>query len=139
MTKRFFPLLPVLMTALPILACADSWKDESAHGRHGHREFKEEFREGNCKVEREGKKDGEYKEKRECKGQKQGRREFKEEYADGNCKVEREMKKDGEYKEKRECKRPHYGYYAPSPVYVPMPSRGIVEPGITIHGRVSVP
>lgn len=140
MKKRVTYLLSILFTALPVLANADSWKDENGHGRkHGHREFKEEYRDGNCKVEREGKKDGEYKEKRECKGQMYGRREFKEEYSDGNCKVEREMKKDGEYKEKRECKRPQYGYYAPAPVYVPAPSRGSVEPSITIHGNVRVP
>lgn len=140
MNKRFISLLSVLMTALPMLASADSWKDESGHGRkHGQREFKTEYWDGNCKVKREGKKDGEYKEKRECKGQKHGRREFKEEYSDGNCKVEREIKKDGEYKEKRECRGPQYGYYAPAPAYVPAPSRGIVEPSITIHGNVSVP
>jgi surface antigen len=49
-------------------AQADPWKDESGHGRRGGGEWKEEFRDGNCKVERKWEKDGEYKEERKCKG-----------------------------------------------------------------------
>jgi surface antigen len=48
-------------------AFADPDKDESGHGRrHGHK-HKEEFWVGNCKIKREWKKDGEYKEERKCK------------------------------------------------------------------------
>ena len=52
------------------LALADRDKDESGHGhkRHGGREFKEEYWEGNCKVERKLEKNGDYKEERKCKG-----------------------------------------------------------------------
>jgi hypothetical protein len=43
-----------------------------AHGRRDHRvevsddEYKEEFRVGRCKVEREWERDGDYREEREC-------------------------------------------------------------------------
>lgn len=57
-------ILPVVLAVLPFAASADSWKDE---GGHGH-EFKEKYWDGNCKVERKLKKNGEYKEKRKCKG-----------------------------------------------------------------------
>lgn len=63
-------LLPILLLALPLAAGADSWKDESGHGRgrgHDQREFKEEYWDGNCKVERKLEKSGEYKEERKCK------------------------------------------------------------------------
>lgn len=152
--------LATVLSVLPLMAAADSRKDADGHERQaGYQEFKEKYRDGNCKVEREGKKDGEYKEKRECKSPRHGSysysspdslrgehshakwhgREFKEEYFDGNCKVEREVKKDGEYKEKRECNAPQHGYYAPAPVYVPAPSKVIVEPGITVHGNIRIP
>jgi surface antigen len=52
----------------PVLA--DSDKDENGHGhrRHGHYEGKEEYWDGDCKVERKWKKNGDYKEERKCKG-----------------------------------------------------------------------
>lgn len=59
-------LMPALLLAAPLSVCADSWKDEGRHG-HERREFKEEYYDGNCKVERKLKKNGEYKEKRKCK------------------------------------------------------------------------
>ena len=67
--------LPLAIAALPLMATADSWKDESGHGYgHGHdrREYKEEYWDGNCKVERKLKKSGEYKEERKCKAPRQG-------------------------------------------------------------------
>jgi hypothetical protein len=50
-------------------AFADSWKDESGKGRHGgHKgEWKEEYRDGHCKIERKWKR-GEYKEEIKCDG-----------------------------------------------------------------------
>jgi hypothetical protein len=61
-------LLPILLCAVPLIASADSWKDEGGHGRgHGHGKHKEEYWDGNCKVERKFGKDGEYKEKRKCR------------------------------------------------------------------------
>ena len=48
-------------------------KDQHGHGKHrGHGpEFKEEYWDGNCKVERKLKKNGDYKEERKCKGAQQ--------------------------------------------------------------------
>ncbi len=46
--------------------------NDRPHGRSDHRvevgddEYKEEFRIGNCKVEREWERDGDYREEREC-------------------------------------------------------------------------
>ena len=47
---------------------ADDDKDESGKGRKRGGERKEEFWDGNCKVKREWKKNGEYEEERKCKG-----------------------------------------------------------------------
>ena len=51
-------------------ALADPWKDESGHGRHygGHYggDHKQEYWDGNCKVERKWKGNGDYKEERKC-------------------------------------------------------------------------
>jgi hypothetical protein len=59
-------------------ALADPWKDESGKGRWGYdrghrsygydREYKQEFRQGNCKIERKWERGGEYKEEIKCKG-----------------------------------------------------------------------
>jgi hypothetical protein len=54
-------LLAATMTSVGA-AQADPWKDESGHGRRGGGEWKEEFRDGNCKVERKWERNGEYKE-----------------------------------------------------------------------------
>lgn len=64
-------LLPALLIVIPVTASADPWKDESGHGHrrgHKHREYKEEYWDGNCKVERKVGKHGEYKEERKCRG-----------------------------------------------------------------------
>ena len=65
--------LVVSLACLPS-AMAD---DESGHGRKHKRdrEYKEEFWDGNCKVERKWEKNGDYKEERKCKdgGRSQGR------------------------------------------------------------------
>lgn len=68
-------LLPTLLLALPLTVLADPWKDESGHGKgrgHDRREFKEEYWDGNCKVERKLEKSGEYKEERKCKAPRHG-------------------------------------------------------------------
>ena len=54
-------LLPLAVAALPLSALAD-------HKGHGSREYKEEYWDGHCKVERKMKKNGDYKEERKCKG-----------------------------------------------------------------------
>jgi hypothetical protein len=56
-------LISLLLLALPLAAFADS--DKHGHGKH---EYKEEYWDGHCKVERKIKKNGEVKEKRKCKG-----------------------------------------------------------------------
>lgn len=70
MKTLYFLLLSICLTSLSSGALADPWKDESGHGkRHKHgREYKEEYWDGNCKVERKFGKNGEYKEERKCKG-----------------------------------------------------------------------
>ncbi len=94
----------LLLTASPVLA------DDDEGRRPKGREGTQEFWDGPCKVKQEWKKDGEYKEVRECKGLRtdgpDGRQagDAKEEFSDGPCKIKREWKKDGEYKEERECK-----------------------------------
>lgn len=65
MKKPAISLLLLALASASSVAMADPWKDESGKGRHG-REYKEEFRDGSCKVERKWKK-GEYKEERKCK------------------------------------------------------------------------
>lgn len=65
-----------LRAALPVVlgicftgqAVADPDKDESGHGRKGSRDYKEEYWDGNCKVERKWEKNGDYKEERKCEG-----------------------------------------------------------------------
>jgi hypothetical protein len=79
-------LLLNVLVALALLsapACADPWKDKKGHGHWGGEygdEYpdrgrpyayepgrKEEFWDGNCRIERKWKGNGEYKEKRKCK------------------------------------------------------------------------
>ena len=82
-------VIVLMMLAGPALA--DPWKDESGKGRWGYdgghrqykfdrgydrgrraygydREYKQEFRRGNCKIERKWERGGEYKEEIKCKG-----------------------------------------------------------------------
>jgi hypothetical protein len=89
----------------------DDRRDRRERDSYRHRggEFKQTYYDGPCKIERERKRDGSYKEERECKasrGERYGRRgqEFEQKYRDGPCEVEREWKRDGTYKEKVDCK-----------------------------------
>lgn len=134
-------LLPFAMLGLSSLATAASWDDD--RGR-GNREFKQEYWDGDCKVKREAKKDGEYKEERECKGARRHARhgegrEYKQEYWDGNCKVKREAKKDGEYKEERECKGPRFHARDTRPYHqsgYTAEAHGRQEPSVRVDVRV---
>ena len=65
MKKPLASLLLIALASASSAAMADPWKDESGKGRHG-REYKQEYWDGNCKVEQKWKK-GEYKEERKCK------------------------------------------------------------------------
>jgi hypothetical protein len=84
--------------------------DAHGRGRPDYRggEYKEKYDDGACKVEREWKRDGSYKEERECRARGghagRGAGEYEEKFTDGPCKVEREWKRDGSYKEKLDCK-----------------------------------
>ncbi len=100
-TPAAVSLLLCLMA--PSLAQADD-RDYPGGYRHGGGEYKEKFRSGGCQVEREQKRDGEYKEERKCKGGPRGY-EQKQKYQDGPCLIQREWKRDGEFEEKIECKR----------------------------------
>lgn len=68
--------LPFVLLAAPLAVWAggDDEHDHRHYKKHGHghghhhrHERKQEFWDGPCKVEREWKKNGEYKEKRKCK------------------------------------------------------------------------
>ena len=58
-------LVPLALASLS----APVWAhDDDHHGRRHHRkEYKEEYWDGQCKIERKWKKNGEYKEKRKCR------------------------------------------------------------------------
>lgn len=94
--------------ALSTSVLADRDRRDDRHGVQRVSEYKEEFRDGPCLVKRELKRDGSWKEQRECRGRLAGphahpRGDYKEKYTDGPCKVEREWKR-GEFKEKIECR-----------------------------------
>jgi len=62
-----FTLILVSLAFVPSVMADDD--DERRHGRKHHdREYKDEYWDGNCKIERKWEKDGDYKEKRKCKG-----------------------------------------------------------------------
>jgi hypothetical protein len=91
----------------PVIVHGD--KDDRDHRPYRQGEYKEQYRDGPCTIEREEKRDGSYKEERECKGVREGpyrhpRGDHEEKYQDGPCKIEREWKRDGTYKEKIDCK-----------------------------------
>lgn len=71
--NRVIGMVGITVALMSSTALADPWKDESGHGK-GHYgnyysgDHKEEFWDGNCKVERKWEGNGEYKEERKCKG-----------------------------------------------------------------------
>ena len=76
---RSFALIALLAGPM-VCASADPYKDESGHGkgRHGHKAYKEEYWDGQCKVERKWEKNGGYKEERKCKGRQAHRHDYDE-------------------------------------------------------------
>ncbi|MBP0633303.1 hypothetical protein [Cupriavidus sp. AcVe19-1a] len=63
-------VLPLVLGTASVSVHADPWKDESGHGygrKHKGGDYKEEYWDGHCKVERKWEKGGEYKEERKCK------------------------------------------------------------------------
>ena len=81
MNKLPFILLP-LAILLPLSAVADPDKNESGKGNKHKREFKEEFWDGNCKVERKLEGNGDYKEERKCKGARQADHGYRDDRRD---------------------------------------------------------
>ncbi|HBP29605.1 MAG: hypothetical protein ACTIKR_14605 [Advenella sp.] len=65
--KSIFTLLLAGLLAFPVMALADD-DDDDYRDRYYQREYKEKYRDGPCKVEREYKKNGDYEEKRKCRG-----------------------------------------------------------------------
>lgn len=61
LSRKAVLLVAALLMSAPALA--DSWKDEKGYGRG---EGKEEYWDGNCKIVREWKRNGEYKEEIKC-------------------------------------------------------------------------
>jgi hypothetical protein len=59
---RWMAIAAVAALMMTSPAMGDPWKDESGHGRKGGKEWKQEYRDGNCKVERKWERSGEYKE-----------------------------------------------------------------------------
>lgn len=63
-------LLPAALLALPLVALADD--DDDDDGRRGYYQYqrasKQTYYDGNCKIEQKFKKNGQYQEKRKCKG-----------------------------------------------------------------------
>ncbi|MGE8318782.1 MAG: hypothetical protein ACN6O3_08525 [Comamonas sp.] len=59
-------LFPLTLCVLPLAAHADD-DDHRGHRRHKHHGHKEVYWDGQCKVERKWKGNGEYKEKRKCR------------------------------------------------------------------------
>ena len=66
--KRVFTLLLAGLLAFPVIALADDDDDDDYRDYYHKREYKEKFRDGPCKVERKYKKNGDYEEKRKCRG-----------------------------------------------------------------------
>ena len=74
MKKSGLLLLPSVLLTCSFPAVADPGKDESGRGngrlfegRDHQKQYKEEYWDGRCKVERKLHKSGEYKEERKCK------------------------------------------------------------------------
>ena len=65
---RWMAIAAVAALMMTSPAMGDPWKDESGHGRKGGKEWKQEYRDGNCKVERKWERSGEYKEEIKCDG-----------------------------------------------------------------------
>lgn len=61
--------LALLLACLPFAASADSWDDDDDDDRG---RYKQQYRDGHCKIKRELKKNGDFKEERRCKGRPYG-------------------------------------------------------------------
>jgi len=66
-SRHFLSFLSLSALLAAPVAYADSWKD-GYERKYDDGEYKEKYWDGPCKVERKWKENGEYKEKRKCKG-----------------------------------------------------------------------
>ena len=65
---KILSILSICLPAALLTAPLSSFAHDHGHRHHHHkRDYKEEYWDGQCKVERKWKKNGEYKEKRKCK------------------------------------------------------------------------
>ena len=79
--KGMFTLLLTGLLAFPVMALADDDDDDDDYrDRYSHREYKEKYRDGPCKVERKYKRNGDYEEKRKCRGG----RDYRDDYYSGS-------------------------------------------------------
>ena len=107
---RTWLMLGVLMVVgLGILrpALGDGWKHERGQERWWRGEWKDEFRDGPCRVKREATR-REFKREITCKNGVGARwhGEWKQEFWDGPCQVKVEATRDA-YKEEVKCDRDH--------------------------------
>lgn len=98
----------LLLPAVLIAFAPAAWSDHGKGFREGRGEYKEEYWDGHCKVERKFKRNGDYKEERKCKGAPHA-------YHPAPVYVP-----------------------APATVVVPAALPPITEPGVTIHGTVRI-
>lgn len=132
----------VLLMAVSLALPASALADRDGHGRdarHGS-EYQEEYRDGPCKVKRELKANGAYKEERVCRGGQDGayrhqRGDYAESFHDGPCRIEREWKRDGSYLEKIECKGDgrRAKRHRQAPVVIAQPPWIVVEGGGPVY------
>lgn len=73
--RSLFTLLLAGLLVIPASVFAHDDDDDYYRERHHHREYKEKYRDGPCKVERKYKRNGDYEEKRRCRG-----RDYRDEY-----------------------------------------------------------
>ena len=66
--KSFARTSTLILISVAFASSVMADDDDDDHGRRHGRKHKEEYWEGNCKIERKWEKDGDYKEKRKCKG-----------------------------------------------------------------------
>jgi len=108
--KSIPPLLAGLLCATlstSLLANPPKNQSSATQQKWDRKEYKEEFQDGNCKVERKWERNGDYKEERKCEGRGgHNHGDRKEEFWDGNCKVERKWERNGDFKEERKCETP---------------------------------
>ncbi len=76
--KRYLSGIVAALIVFSFTAHADPWKDESGNGQGGNyrdnrsHEYKTEYRDGRCRIEKKWEGNGEYKEERKCKGYNHG-------------------------------------------------------------------